>query len=257
MSIFKNIIKIYRIKHWYYQLGLILIGFTFRHQLNFDIFKIFLLGFLLLAFAYSFNDYSEKKQKKKYFFIPLILSLVILPFFNNLQILFSLIALIIAIFYSMKPIVLRERPIIVSFANGVSVTILFLLGYFYIPILDSIWFWFASLFFSFVIIGQIFHEISHMNEDKNEKILTTALFFGKKKIKYICYLFLFIILILTFSLFRMNVVNIIFFVSTLIFIVFISLQIKRKPINYNLRKIYVISSIVLGLIYILSFYIYS
>jgi 4-hydroxybenzoate polyprenyltransferase len=94
-----------------------------------------------------------------------------------------------------------------------------------------------------------------MKEDKKEKIVTTAVFFGKKKIKYVCYLFLFASLVPVFWLFQTKNVNTIFLISTILFVIFVSLEIKKNIINYNSRKKYIYSSILLGLIYILSFYL--
>jgi 4-hydroxybenzoate polyprenyltransferase len=251
----KHLLKIYRIRNWYYQLGIVLIGFALVSKLNLEVIKIILLGFMLLAFAYSFNDYCEKKREKKYFAVPLIISVAMFPFFNYLQISFSILALLITTLYSLKPIALREKPFLVSFANAISVPILFLLGYFYVPILNSIAFVFASVFFFFVLIGQILHEATHIKEDKKDKIVTTAIFLGKEKVKYICYLSLLFSFLISLALFLLNIINIVFLFSTLIFVIFMSIQIQKKDINVELRKIYVTCCALLGMAYIISFYL--
>jgi len=224
-------------------------------QLNFEVIKIILLGSLLLAFAYSFNDYCEKRRKSKYFVAPILLLIIILPLFNYLQILFSILGLSIATAYSIKPISLREKPILVSFANAVAVPILFLIGYFYIPIINLTSLGIAFLLFCFVMVGQLLHEVTHMRQDEKKKIVTSALLFGEKNIKYICYTFLLLSSVFTYFLFYVRIINIVFLLSTLTFCSVSVLEIKIKKIDYNLRKTYVSLSAVLGLIYILSFHI--
>ena len=251
----KKLLKVYRVKNWYYQLGLILIGFLLVSDLNFDIIKIILLGFMLMAFAHSFNDYCEKKEKQKYFTIPLVISLFMLILFNYLQILFSITALIIATLYSLKPIALREKPFLVTITNAISVPILFLLGYLYIPTFGSIGLIIMLLLFCFVMIGQILHEATHIKHDKKCKVVSTAALLGKQNTKYFCYIFLILPLLLTVMFFYLSIVKIIFLLSTIIFVILMLFKIKRENLSYSLRKMYVTSCIILGLVYILSFYI--
>jgi 4-hydroxybenzoate polyprenyltransferase len=255
MKIVKKAIKIYRVKNWYYQLGIVILGFVLVAQPNFELIKILFLGSLLLAFAYSYNDYCECVQKKRYFILPLLLSIITLPLFNYMQILFAVIALMISIAYSIRPIALRERPFLGSIANAVGVPILFLLGYLHTAFLNLTAALFVSLLFCFVMIGQLLHEVTHIKDDKKKKIKTTAVFFGKERIKYFCYQFLFLSLAVTYLLFQMNKINIVFLTSTVAFLLFIYLAIDRKEIDYKLRKIYVSSSILLGLMYVISFYL--
>jgi 4-hydroxybenzoate polyprenyltransferase len=255
MNVLEKVMNVYRIKHWYYQLGLVLIGFAFVSPLSVEVIKILVLGFMLMAVAYSFNDYAEGKEKKKYFLIPIIITLLILPAFNYLQILVSFLAISVSVLYSMKPIALREKPFICSAVNAIAVPFLFLLGVFFVPAFNFSVLGLTLVLFSFVMIGQLFHEITHIKEDMKQKIATTAIFLGKQKTRYVCYLFLLMSLVFTLFIFQLNIVNLIFLVSTTLFVFFVGIEIKRRVINFALRQTYIISCTILGIIYILSFYL--
>lgn len=249
-----NIIKIYRVLDWYYYLGFILIGFSLRSTLNLDIIIYILLGASLLAYAYSLNDFYDKHEKKKFFVLPFILSFLLFPFFNVIQIIVSLIFLLIVTFYSVYPFRWKSKPTISSLCNGFGFTIIFLLGYFYKPTLYLDGVLFSLLFFSFNMIAQIIHEFVHIKEDKKNKIMTIAVFYGEKTGRYLCYLFLLLSLFIVYYLFYMKYIGILFFVSVTFFITFFIRGIYKNTINDQFRKNYRILGILIGFIYFISLY---
>ena len=247
-----NIIKVYRILDWFYYLGFILIGFSVNSQLDIDIIKYIFLGASLLAYAYSFNDFYDKREKNMFFILPLVLSFLLLPLFNYFQIIISLIFLIIVTFYSIYPFRLKAKPFIGSFCNGFGFTLFFLLGYFVIHVINLIGILFTLLFFSFNMVAQFIHEIVHLKEDKRSKIITTVVFLGEKNIKRFCYFLLFIDFWIGIHLFLLKALNILSFLSISFFTLFFIFQIRNKRIDISTRKRYKFLGIIIGIILFLS-----
>jgi len=244
--------KSYRIFDWYYYLGYILLGFLLKSSLNISIIKHFLLGAFLLAYAFSFNIFCDKNEKKKFFLLPLTLSFLMLPLFNLFQTIISLIFLIIVTFYSAYPFRWKVKPFLSSLCNGFGFTIIFLLGYFYIPNITIEGLLFSILIFCFNMVAQFIHEIVHEKVDKKNKIITTTVFYGERTVRYFCYLFLLLSLLITFYLLYMKFINIIFFVITTSFIIFFIIEIYRKNIDKSFREKYKILGILIGFIYFIS-----
>lgn len=85
-------LKIFRVREWLHYLGYVLLGSLVSKNLNAINFA---LGSAMLAYAFSINDYYDKKLKEKHFMLPLIASFISLSFLNELQHIFyfSFIAL--------------------------------------------------------------------------------------------------------------------------------------------------------------------
>lgn len=247
-----SLFRIYRLFNWFYYLGFILIGFSIKSPLNIDIMKLLFFGAFLLSYAYSFNDYYDKHEKKKFFILPLIFSFLFLSLFNIFQIIISLIFLIIVTFYSLHPFRWKAKPFISSLCNGIGFTLLFWLGY---STFDFIGLLFSLLLFSLEMVAQFIHEIVHMKEDIEDKIKTTAIFIGIKKIKSVCLLFLFISILLSLWLYTLEIVNIIFILATTIFSIYFILRILIDKTGEKIRKEYRYFGIIIGIIYLLSLYI--
>lgn len=243
-----EILKYYRVSDWYYYLGFIILGFTLNSLLNIDIIKHLLLGSFLLAYAYSLNDFSDKNEKKKFFIFPLILSILLLPFFNNFQILTSLIFLMIVTLYSVYPFRWKSKPFISSFCNGFGFTIIFLLGYFYISTLNLNGILLASLFFCFNMVAQFMHEIIHLDKDKKRNIITTAVFLNDR-VKNICHAFHLLAITFIFILLYYNFLNTIISSAMLLFIIWFTIRIETIEINEKIRKEYKNFGILIGIIY--------
>jgi 4-hydroxybenzoate polyprenyltransferase len=247
MNYFKKILDIYRFLDWYYYLGFLLLGLCLRAQLNITIFKYFLLSAFLLAYAFSFNDFCDKR-KKAYFILPLFLSILFFPLLNITQIILSSIFLLIVIFYSAKPLRLKAKPFFSSLCNGVGFSIIFLLGYSVISF-DVYGFIFSLFLFCFNMIAQLIHEVVDIDEDKKENITTTAVLCGERRIIRFCQFFLSMIFLIGAYLYYLKIVGFIFLIITMIFSTFFMFKISRKRIDKNLRKNYKIFGILVGLIY--------
>ena len=249
-----KISRIYRIFDWFHYLGFTLLGLSLRNFNTITVtFHLFLSGFLL-AYAYSLNDYYDKHQRKKFFFLPLILSLPFLYFLNKFQLVLVILFLLIMTFYSAKPFRFKSIPIICTFCNGIGFSILFLIGAYYhtnstLSVI-SLFYW---LFF-FQMAAQLIHEMVHLEEDKKENILTTAIYVGEKNTKRLCYLFLFLAFVTSYCLFWLRITNLFLFSISAIFILFFMFEIKVKEIiDEKLRKMYRIIGTLVGFAYFIYF----
>jgi len=247
----KEIDKIYRVSSWYPYLGFTLFGFLLRSNPNLELLKYIILDIFLLSYAFSLNDYYDLCIKKKYFFPPLILSLIFLLFLNPLQISLSYLFLLIVTLYSANPIRLKSKPFLSSFCNGFGFLILFFIGY-------QRWdlgLLFGMLLFFLEMVAQFIHETVHLKEDKRHKIITTAVFFGRYTIKILCYTFLLITFMICLYLFHIGMVNVLFLFITAFFIFYFIADIYFHKINKKLRKRYRVFGIITGMFYIfLLFY---
>jgi 4-hydroxybenzoate polyprenyltransferase len=247
----KKFVEVYRVKHWYYYLGFILLGFSLVSPFNLGLLTLLFLGAFLLAYAYSFNDFCDER-KKPYFIFPLALTILMLPFLNFSQLILALLFLFIVTVYSGRPLRLKAKPFLSSLCNGIGFSILFLLGY-SVKTLDSVALLFFLLFFSFNMIAQFVHEVVDLSEDKKNKIITTAVFLGEQNIKKLCYFFLLLAFFLSLYLFCLNVLNILLFFATALFVVFFIYKIFNHKIDKKLRKEYRNLGVLLGLIYFTYF----
>jgi 4-hydroxybenzoate polyprenyltransferase len=247
-----NPIEIYRIKDWYYYLGFILIGVLLNSSFNSKVIILLLSGSFLLAYAFSFNDFCDGKEKKRYFLLPLVLLVPLILFLNFFQILIILVFLLIVTVYSMDPIRLKTREFTGTLCNGFGFTILFLLGYFHIPILDFLAIPFFFLLFLFEMIAQLIHEMVHLKQDRKKNIITTAVLYGEAFIRRLSISFLFLSLILSIFMYYYGLINIIFLIATIFFSVLFILEFKIKKINLAFRKKYRNTSIIIGIIYFVS-----
>jgi 4-hydroxybenzoate polyprenyltransferase len=102
------------------------------------------------------------------------------------------------------------------------------------------------------MVAQFIHEIVHLNIDKRENIITTVAFFDENMIKKFCYLFFCLALLISLYLFFFEIINILFLISTILFVVFFAIAIRKEKINEKLRKRYRIFGIIVGLIYLIS-----
>ncbi len=248
-----NVLKVYRITDWYYYLGLTFIGFILSNPLGINIIKYIFLSSSLLSYAYSLNDFYDERRKEKFFVLPLILTIFILPLFNTLQIIFSILFITIVTLYSAEPFRLKTRPIVCSLCNGFGFTILFLLGY-YFQTFPHVGILFASLFFSFNMVAQFIHEVVDIEEDKKNKITTTVILYGKENIKKLCYLFLWSAFLISLYLLHLKIVSLSFVFITFLFVVFFTIKIRDK-IDKKLRRDYRILGMVIGLIYLLLIFL--
>ena len=243
-----NILKTYRFDDWFCFIGFILIGFSLKSSLNLELLKYVLLSSFLLAYAFSLNNFYDRHETKRYFLWPLFFIFPMLFLFNIYQILLSFLFLIIVTLYSAYPFRLKNIPIISSLLNGFGLIILFFIGYFHLQSISA-GLLVAPFLFSLQMVSQFIHEIVDLKEDKKNKIVTTAGFLGKEKIKKLCCGFLWFALLVSACLFYLNFVNILFIFITFLFVTFFTYRMFTTKIDKNLRKEYKKLGIIVGLIY--------
>ena len=245
-----NLFEIYRVKDWYYYLGFILIGFFLTSSFYSRLLIFLLFGSFLLAYAFSFNDFWDE-GKKAYFLFPLLLSILLFISLNIMQIVLASIFLFIVTVYSAKPLRLKSKPFFSSLCNGIGFSLLFLIGYCVINLdLNGIIFFFFFLCFN--MVSQFIHEAVDIDKDREKRILTTGVLLGKRKLKKLCYVFLWLSFFTCLYLFYIKIVNFLFLFTTIFFVIFFTNKLIKCKIDRNLRKNYKTFGIFAGFIYFFS-----
>jgi hypothetical protein len=241
-----NIPQIYRIKDWRHFLGLTFLGYLCDKPFcssYYLLIKIVISG-LLLAFAFSWNEFFDRKfSKKRVFFplTPLFLILLLVKFLNPATKILTLLFFLVALLYSLPPIRLKSYPFIGTFCNAFGFSLLFLIGVdnfenqIVLPLYLGL--------FSLLCVAQLIHELTHAPQDKSERILTTTLFLGEKKTKILLLSFL-VLAFLSFCKFSFLIAGFLLLSAS-----HITVLLTKKEINYShLRKIYRYDGLVLGIV---------
>lgn len=240
-----KILERFRVKDWYYYLGYVLFGSLISKNLNWI---NFLIGSFMLAYAYSFNDYYDKRLGSKWFLFPLLLSFIFLPFLNKLQFIFYALFILIFTLYSWPKTYFEGKPVISLFCNAIGFLLLFFLPFTEIKTI-LVFFNFTLLLFLLNIAAQTIHEIVDYGEDKRIGKSTTTVRFGIPFSTSMLRFFLIAILFLSLTLLP----NLKFiFLSTLIFSSYFFVLSIREEINYTFRKKFKYFGIVSGIIYLLD-----
>jgi len=239
-----NILKEYRVKDWFHYLGYILLGSLASRNLNFI---NFLLGFFMLSYAYSFNDFFDKKLKNKLFILPLLLSLIFLPFLSKLQLIFYFSFILIFTLYSWPVTYLEGRPLLSTISNSIGFLLIFFLPFINIEkllqFLD-----FSLLLFLLNTVAQIIHEIVDYKEDKKNEKITTAVSFGHKNSISLLRLVLIVVFLLSLFLFsRFKFISLSTFLFTTYF-----LFLSYRKVDSKFRKWFKCLGIVCGVTYLLE-----
>ena len=121
-----EILKIYRVKDWVHYAGYILFGSLISGNINYT---NFLIAFFMLAYAFSLNDYYDKKKKDKLFVLPLLFSFIFLPFLNYIQLFFYFSFIVIFTLYSLPSTYLEGRPLFSILTNSIGFLFIFLLPF--------------------------------------------------------------------------------------------------------------------------------
>ena len=256
MTFLIKINTVYRITDWLPFLGFALIG-LFLKLSYFNItnlkalFFVLIFSSLLLSYAYSLNDYFDKNKKKKYFLLPLIFLVILLPFLNFTQILLGVMFLILVTLYSFRGIALMKFPIVSTLTNSIGFILIFFIGYVVDEGTTLLGLIFFLLLFIYQTISQLIHEKVHLREDMESGRKTSA-FYLKERTS----LFIRGMLILTFPLvlFLLLRTNFTFFAvaCTLFSLIFL---IKAGQTNKQLRKIYKLAGIIVGLFFLLDYFL--
>ena len=182
-----DLLKKYRIKGWVYFLGLPLLGYFLQENtISSHLAYVLIVSLLLLSYAFSLNDFFDKRFSKNKIIIPLVPFFLLIPFlfyFSYIKIIMILFFLLVSTTYSLPRIRLKSVPFICTLWNAMGYSILFLLG---INIISKEVIILLFILFFLLFVAQLIHEITHQAEDRNAHIKTTALFLGEKKTKQLC-----------------------------------------------------------------------
>jgi 4-hydroxybenzoate polyprenyltransferase len=244
-----DLLKTYRIKEWIYFLGLPLLGYFLQENMtSYHLAKVLIVAFLLLSYAFSLNDFFDKRLNENKIIIPLIplcLLIFCLFYFNHIKIIMILLFLLISTTYSLPKIRLKSVPFICTLWNVVGFSLLFLLG---INIIsrEAIILIFVFLFLLFV--AQLMHELAHQTEDRNAHIKTTALFLGEEKTKQLCCIGLVLPSLISFLF------NIFLAILISIYSIIFLILIWRRPAG-KLREEFRTSGIIIGVLILTYLYV--
>ena len=237
---FYEFLNSFRIKDWVHYLGYVLLGSISSGNLNLI---NFLLASLMLAYAYSLNEYD--KIKKKYFLFPLLISFFLLPCLNYFQFLIYLFFILTFTFYSSPKIWLEGRPLFSTLSNAIGFSLIFLLPF------NSyekfvLFFDLFSLLFLLNFAAQIIHEIVHYSIDKKSKKNTTCVKIGIKNSIFLLKInLIFIILLATIMFKHFKLISL----STIVFSLYFLFLTK---INSETRKKFRYYGIICGTIYLID-----
>jgi 4-hydroxybenzoate polyprenyltransferase len=238
-----EIAKYYRVNDWIHYLGYTLISSILLSNIKLI---NFVLSAIILAYAYSLNDYYDKKMKNKYFLVPLLLYWLIVPFISYFSFIISLSFLFLFTLYSWPKVWLEGKPILSTFSNAIGFTLIFILPFDNIERISNNY-QIVLLIFSLNIIAQLLHEISHFKNDKNISKITTSVKIGLKKSTAL----LKIIIILT-LIYSISFVLPKYPIFCLYLCVFLILFLSRKKITKNERRDYKNLGILGGIILIIE-----
>ncbi|MFW6047008.1 MAG: UbiA family prenyltransferase [Candidatus Woesearchaeota archaeon] len=184
-------LKAIRLRDWFYLLGIPLLPYLQKYELNYHwhFFSILLFGSLYLSWGYLFNNVfdinednikknvlSKTKEQKKWFFLALGTFSILLVY--SLLVSLKLFCLCILIFilnfmYSVPPLRLKENWLTSLLINGVIFTSLYLGASFIINYNFDMWF--AGVIFFLFLVLQAIHELEHYVTKKRR--LSVYLFF--------------------------------------------------------------------------------
>jgi 4-hydroxybenzoate polyprenyltransferase len=185
-------------------------------------------------------------MKKKYFIIPLLLSILMFLFVSPFSISISLSFLLLFTLYSWPKVWLEGRPILSTISNSIGFTLLFILPFQSIGEVLRYW---SLILLIFILntVAQLIHEIVDFNEDKKINKITTTVKFGIQASIILIKSFLLIIILISFLLMKE------FLLVSLSSIVFSLYFLGQERINNQVRNKFKLLGIFVGVVYLLDF----
>jgi len=240
----KNIfVKSCRIKDWIHILGLPLLGIIYASRYSLFTHKSLLaliISSLYLAHGYSLNNYFDLKYNifipqrgaRKILFFSYFLLFIncIISYFYSLSIfLLLIIGDIAGLIYSAPPLRFKKNIFLNLFLNSFGFSLLFLIGFISANQAITISSIIMTSFFGLHFVPlQLIHQISHLEEDRNQHIPT---FYNKHGAKITIFLFKITFICIAFWTLLIPISKsrsiYLFFITILLFIV----------LNYALRNI--------------------
>lgn len=256
MNFLRKVNIAYRITDWGHYLGFALMGLLLKIQ-RIDAINLWLFVFilavssLLLAYAYSLNDYFDEHKNKKYFLVPLVFSVVLLFFLNFSQILLGAIFLILVTLYSLKKVSLVKFPIVCTLVNSVGFMLIFAIGYMAeggITVSGLIFFLLLAVYQT---VAQLIHEGVHLGEDIKAGRKTSVFYLREKSTPVLRAM---LVLTLPLTLFLLLETDFILFaIACILFSLVFFIKIN-KP-NKELRENYKLAGIIVGLFFLLDYFL--
>lgn len=194
-----NCIKTYRVAHWLHFLGFTVLGAVASPSIPLSrLFVGVAASALLLAYAYSFNDFFDKKKKGFFPFAPLFLFAPLMFVMDARQIFFSILFVIIVTLYSLPAPRLKAFPVFGTLSNSIGFSFLFLIGS-QLP-LNRVSLVLLVILFVLETVAQLIHELADMKEDAKDRVLTTARWVGRKNTQRISRMLLVIAIFVSLSM---------------------------------------------------------
>lgn len=178
--------RFFRIKEWFYIIGLAYLGLFSGTKQFFvkDYLHLFIIASLYLAHGYSINNYFDLKCSRvnvldiygEYFNVKLALIVSILLFLINLTVAFyfskSIFILVImggivSFLYSSSLLRLKEKPFLNIALNSTGFTIVFLLGYLINSVFGTSAFCLGGYIWLGIVPSQIIHLLAHRDIEHN------------------------------------------------------------------------------------------
>lgn len=244
MSWMHSFLKVYRIQDWLHYLGFVILGSVITG--NFSPI-LFLQASIMLAYAYSLNDYFDGESDKKWFFAPLILGLPPLILLTPLQLASYFAFMAVFTLYSWPKTYLEGRPMVSTLSNSFGFLFIFLLPFTGLGQIYSFGY-FVLLIFLLNTAAQLIHEIAHEKEDGKKGKITTAVCLGRKSLWLLRTVFASVAIVsLTFIPDRILV-----FVPTILYSLYF-LYTSEGTIDGEYRNRFKLVGIVCGVFYLLEF----
>lgn len=207
---------------------------------------LFALASALLAFAYSLNEYFDKKLSSK-FLINILIPLYLIPLLliyidtNFLRTFLVLIFLLIAFSYSAEPLRFKKNPFLGSLCNALGFPILFLLG---VNSLSGKAMLLYFIFFLLMLAAQLLHELAHKKQDSISSLMTTTIYLGESKTIKLFRLLL--ISATLFSFFFSNYLGI----AVMLLLLYCEFLIHRNRDYTFLRRKFKLNALIIGVVII-------
>jgi len=202
-----SLTEFYGTKDWIKVLGLVLIALVYSNAIL-NIFTLFLhLTFisLILMFARSINNFygaikegeknyvflaikkHGKKKVKMLVFLPLIISLLFLPYYisSTLSFISAIFLIFLSYSYSSPPFRLRNKKYFDIIWNVVGAVSIFSTIFLFHSSPNILFFFFVFYVAWFYFVSEILHQLSHYNKDYKLKRITTCISLGKEKMLFI------------------------------------------------------------------------
>lgn len=187
-----------RVKDWLHVLGIPVLGYIIDAGVEIDYFYFFIMllaSAFVLTFAYSFNEYFDRKMKKpsNLFFsvLSLAVSLIMAISLSTETFLLVMFLGILVFAYAHPVIRLKRYPVVGTLINPVGYSTLFLVGAFSYGGAHTNAMLFLPNMFLVELAFQLIHEMTHVNEDRKMGLETTAMRTGRKRTFVMFYFILF------------------------------------------------------------------